>query len=147
MASNHIRDDEDSRLLGIVKRRAETRAARRFDKMACPGSNIRARPVLRIARVSKGGGGNEHSVRGSEYFAGQGNGGIDPVTLEPDIDVAAVFALDFEPVDELVLPSIAAERVEHCDPGREDDFCAPLDAAGGCIDATALGRLQFIRAG
>ena len=41
-------------------------------------------------------------MRRLQYLRRQRNGGIDPVPLQADIDIAAVLARDLEPVDEFV---------------------------------------------
>src|SRR3546814_17229157 len=51
--------------------------------------------------VGEGGGGDQHAVRALAEAGGEGAAGIDPMAVEPDVEVAAVAALGSEPVAEL----------------------------------------------
>ncbi len=49
--------------------------------------------------------------------------------FQSDIGVASVFAGQFEPVDEFFGDLAGLQRVQHLDPGGQDDLGTPIDAA------------------
>ena len=80
---------------------------------------------------------------GASTSAAKGIGGIDPVPPQPDIGVAAFLARDLEPVDEFFVAFAGLQRVQHLDPGRQDQLGAPVDAARRRIDARARGAIEL----
>ena len=79
---------------------------------------------------------------GAEDFRRQRHGGIDPMALEADIDVAAVFAGDLEPVGEFLWCFAGLQRVQHLPPGRQHQLGAAIQAACGRLQPGAGVRLQ-----
>ena len=94
IAPRHILDDEDARLVLVAERRAETGAARRLGQMPAPVRTSALCPVVVgvATGVAQGGRSDQRAMGGLQYLRRQRHGGIDPVPLQPDIDVAAFLA-------------------------------------------------------
>ena len=109
--------------------------------MVGAGAHFGALPVVGLRRKSR----NVAEVMSAPCACAstsrrERNGRIDPVPLQPDIEVAAVLALDLEPVDELVVDLAGVQRVEHLHPGGKDDLRAPLQPARAPLRCARAGR-------
>ena len=62
--------------------------------------------------------GNEQAMRRLGNIFGKRNGRVDPVTVEADIEIAAIDPLDGEPVDEFG-PCFGRQTVQHVAPGGQ----------------------------
>ena len=118
--------------------------------MVCAHAHFGRAPVealFAIAGVAQRGRRDQHAVRGLQHGFGKWNGRIDPVALEPDVEVASVVSLDLEPIGEFGgCALLVFERSEHRAPRRNEEPRPPFDAASGGFEPhgetlVELGRL------
>ena len=124
--------DQHAGVGGIVERAVDGEAVRRQREVTDPGTERGTLPVLPRPRVPRAAGRRrpqrgpaaerrrrDHDrVRGFEYRLGQRPGRVEPAAVDADVVLAALDAVDGEPVDEVGVGR-AAEPREQPDPAPE----------------------------
>ena len=67
-------------------------------EMEGAGPRLGGSPILAAAQRGRG---NQHAMRGSQHGLRERPRGIEPVPVEPDIDLAAFDPVDGQPVDKI----------------------------------------------
>ena len=133
IAARDVAHHKDARLARPVERRAEQRARRRLGQMMRADAHFRRAPVetfFTVSGIAQRRGCDQHAMRRFQHGFGERNGRIDPVALQPDIEVASIVTLDLEPIGELGCGVLLVfERREHRAPRRNEQTRTPLDAA------------------
>ncbi len=135
-------------LAGIVERRRHRREHRRRPEMPRAGPDLGGGPVDIVVAgpVAKGCRGDQNAMGRFRHRRDERPHRIDPVPVQADVDVAAIQAVDAEPVDEL-RRGFTLQGTKHRPPTGDRLKGTPFEAAAHSFDSLAGVGLQFGRLG
>ncbi len=124
-------------------------AARWIDQMGRPGAYLCRMPVdVRIfairGLIPQGGGGNDHPPGRFQDGFKKGQAWIDPMAIHAGINFPALNAVQFKPVNKIVI-FITRQAAQHGYPARGDDIRPAGQRARGGFKSPALAAVQFCR--